>query len=60
MLFKTVFSDIKHLDWLKIGLNAAEIITIQDYKLKKKNWYIHNVKAKSQAGNIWVQDIITK
>ena len=36
MLFKTVFSDIKHQDWLKIGLNAAEIITVQDYKLKKK------------------------
>ena len=25
----------KHLDWLKIDLNMAEIITVQDYKHKK-------------------------
>ena len=43
MLFKTVFSDIKHLDWLKIGLNAAEIITVQDYKLKKKKTNTYTV-----------------
>ena len=24
----------EHLDWLKIDLNAAEIITVQDYKQK--------------------------
>ena len=24
-----------HLDWLKIDLNAAEIITVQDYKRTK-------------------------
>ena len=26
-----------HLDWLKIDLNVAEIITVQDYKCKKIN-----------------------
>ena len=26
----------EHLDWLKIDLNAAEIITVQDYKHTKK------------------------
>ena len=26
----------EHLDWLKIDLNAAEIITVQDYKRTKK------------------------
>ena len=25
----------EHLDWLKIDLNATEIITVQDYKHKK-------------------------
>ena len=25
----------EHLDWLKIDLNAAEIITVQDYKCTK-------------------------
>ena len=25
----------QHLDWLKIDLNAAEIITVQDYKRTK-------------------------
>ena len=25
----------EHLDWLKIDLNAAKIITIQDYKCTK-------------------------
>ena len=27
----------EHLDWLKIDLNAAKIITAQDYKQKKIN-----------------------
>ena len=36
----------KHLDWLKIDLNVAEIIC--------------RVKVKSQAGNIRVKDIITQ
>ena len=26
---------IEHLDWLKTDLNAAKIITVQDYKHKK-------------------------
>ena len=26
----------EHLDWLKIDLNAAELIAIQDYKLAQK------------------------
>ena len=26
----------EHLDWLKIDLNVAEIINVQDYKHKKK------------------------
>ena len=26
----------EHLDWLKIGLDSAEIITVQDYKCTKK------------------------
>ena len=26
----------EHLDWLKIVLNVAKIITVQDYKLTKK------------------------
>ena len=46
----------EHLDWLKIDLNVAEMITVQDYKHKKKlMWmevHICNVKATSQAGNM--------
>ena len=30
-----VLGSKKHLDWLKIDLNAAEIITVQDYKRTK-------------------------
>ena len=36
------------LDWLKIDLNVAEIITVQDYKHTKKLWmevHIYSVKA---------------
>ena len=45
-----------HLVWLKMDLNAAEIITVQDYKCKRKK--INNVNGsthivlKSQAGNM--------
>ena len=52
----------EHLDWLKIDLNVAEIYTVQDYKHKKLMWmevHIYNVKAKSQAGNVWIKDIMT-
>ena len=28
---------VLHLDWLKIDLNAAKIITVQDYKHQKTN-----------------------
>ena len=54
----------EHLDWFKIGFNAAEKITVQDYN-KNQNiiWlevHINVVKAKSQAGNIWVKHIMTK
>ena len=46
----------EHLDWLKIYLNVAEIITVQDYKHTKKlmlmEVHMYSVKAKSQAGNI--------
>ena len=38
----------EHLDWLKIDLNATEIITVQDYKHKKLVWmevHICSVKA---------------
>ena len=40
----------------------AEIITVEDYKHKKAdvNGNKHSVKAKSQAGHIWVKDIMTK
>ena len=27
----------EHIDWLKIDLNAAELITVQNYKYKKEN-----------------------
>ena len=50
-----VLDSIEHLDWFKIGLNVAKIITVQDYVPKKKMWmeiHIYNVNAKNQAGNI--------
>ena len=31
------FGSKEHLDWLKIDLNVAEIITVQDNKHKKTN-----------------------
>ena len=52
----------EHLDWLKIDLNAAEIITVPDNKHKKLMWievHVYSIKAESQAGNIWVKDIMT-
>ena len=53
----------EHLDWLKIDLNVTEIITVHDYKHKKKLiWmevHMYSVKAESQAGNMWVKDIMT-
>ena len=43
----------EHLDLLKIDLNAAEIITVQDYKCSKinVNGGTHSVKAMSQRYN---------
>ena len=49
------------VDWLSIDLNEVEIIAVKDYKHKKLMWmevHVYSVKAKSQAGNIWVKDII--
>ena len=52
-------------------MNAAEIITVQDYKhthththththkIMQMEVHIYGVKATSQAGNIWVKDIMT-
>ena len=48
-------------------MNATKIITLQDHKMlfkthKKLMWmqvHIYSVKAKSQAGNVWVKDIMT-
>ena len=50
---RTFLSSEEHLNWLKIDLNAAEIITIRDYKHTQNlcEWkYIHiySAKAKSQ------------
>ena len=45
----------EHLDWLKIDLNATEIITVQDYKCTKNHVNgSTNIqfKAKSQVGSI--------
>ena len=33
--FQGVLGSKEHLDWLKIDLNAAKIITVQDFKLTK-------------------------
>ena len=46
------------------SMNMAETRTAQDYKRSKnssewKDTYIYSVKAKSQAGNIWVKHIMT-
>ena len=53
----------EHLDWLKVDLNAAKIITIQDYKHAQKlmtvEVHIHSVKAERQAGNLWVKYVMT-
>ena len=41
-------------------MNVTKTITVQNYKCTKKHeWNTHSVKAKSQAGNIWVEDIMT-
>ena len=46
----------EHSDCLKVDLNAAKIIAVQDYKRKKLMWMeVHiysSVNAKSQADNI--------
>ena len=42
----------EHLDWLKINLNVTKVITVQDYKHKKKTNVNCSVKAESQAGKI--------
>ena len=51
----------EHLDWLKTDLNVAETSNVQDYKCTKirSEWKYTGVKAKSQAGNIWVEYIMT-
>ena len=44
-------------------MNAVKTITVQGYKCTKiLMWmevHIYNVKATSQAGNIWVKHILT-
>ena len=42
-------------------MNAAEIITVQDYKHTKinVNGSTHMQESNSQAGSIWVKDIMT-
>ena len=44
-------------------MNATKIITVQDYKHKKKLIWMevhkYSAKAKSQAGNTWVKDKMT-
>ena len=34
-ILRKILGSKEHVDWLKIDLNVAEIITIQDYKHKK-------------------------
>ena len=41
-----------HLDWLKIDLNAANIMTVQDKKLMCMELCIYSVNTKSEAGKI--------
>ena len=57
---KRLLGSKEQLDWLKIDLNAAKIITAHDYKHKKLVWMeVHiysSVNAKSRAG---VKDITT-
>ena len=52
-----------HLEWLKINLNVAKIITVQDYKhTKLMLMEVHvysSVNAKCQAVSIWDKDIMT-
>ena len=43
-------------------MNAAKIISVEDYKHKKLMWmevHIYTVKAKSQAGDIWIKSMMT-
>ena len=54
-VYRKLVGSKEHLDWLKIDLNSAKIITVQDYKHKKSMWmevHIYSVKAKSQASSI--------
>ena len=54
-LLKKFLDPKEHLNWVKIDVNVAEIITIQDYKHKKlmlMEVHMYSVKAKSQAGKI--------
>ena len=55
-----VLDSKEHLNWLKIDLNVAKIITFVDYKHKLTWMEVHicSVKAKSQAGIILVKDIM--
>ena len=34
-ILRQILGSKEHVDWLKIDLNVAEIITVQDYKHKK-------------------------
>ena len=52
----------EHLDWLKINFKVWKNYCSRLYTHKKLMWmevYIHGVKAKSQAGNMWVKGIMT-
>ena len=52
----------EHLDWLKINLNVWNNYCSRLYTHNKLMWmvvHIHSVKAKSQAGNVQVKDIMT-
>ena len=54
-LLRKFLDSKEHLNWLKIDVNVAEIITIQDYKHKKlmlMEVHMYSVKTKSQAGKI--------
>ena len=53
-LLRKLLGSKEHLYWLKICLNAAEIINVQDYKRTKinVNGSTHLQESSSQAGNI--------
>ena len=56
---RKVLASEEHLDRIKIDFNVVEVITVQDYNIKKLMWmevHIYIVQAKIQAGNIWVKN----